>query len=417
MSRGKLVRVLMFVGVIGAPVLYWAPWSSSTSEPAECCRRPGIGLSAFAQEPPAKPLGGDLFPVRSVSDPYPVFNGVAVDPDNNLVVMTDVNRKTLLVYDRRAAATNPGDLTAPLRQMMGPETNIGFVAGVALDPDQHEILAVNNDIEDTMVGMPYTGNGNQVPSRLLAVPHQAWGVALGRSMGEMCLTVEDKNAVVFYPRDANGVQRPKRTINGPDTELADPHGVYWDERHNEITVANHGNFKGMYKDEGAGCTPTGTADPEEGAFKPPSINVYAGDAEGNRKPMRKIQGDRTQLDFPMGLSVDEAHDEIIVANNGDSSVLVFQRNSSGNVAPIRVIAGDRTGVNHPMGIALDTKNDEFWVSNFGDHTAVAFARTANGNVAPKRVIRTAPVGTPSAGFGNPQAAAYDSKRQEILVPN
>ena len=417
MLRGKLLQAGVFFAVVGAALLYWAPWSTSKNDAAACCRRPGVTLSAFAQEVPAKPLGGDLFPVRSVSDPYPVFNGVAVDPENNLVVMTDVNRKTLLVYDRRAAATNPGDLTTPLRQMMGPETNLGFVAGVALDPDRREILAVNNDIEDTMVGMPIAGNGNQVPSRLLAVPHQAWGVALGRSMGEMCLTVEDKNAVVFYPRDAKGVLRPKRTIVGPDTELADPHGVYWDERHNEITVANHGNFKGMYKDEGAGCTPTGTADPEEGEFKPPSINVYAGDAEGNRKPMRKIQGDRTQLDFPMGLSVDEAHDEIIVANNGDSSILFFKRTAVGNAAPIRVIAGDRTGVNHPMGIALDTKNDEIWVSNFGDHTAVAFARTASGNTTPKRVIRTAPVGTPSAGFGNPQAAAYDSKRQEILVPN
>jgi len=396
MLRRNLVKALVLLGVCTAPLLYWA----------------------MAQEgAPAKPLGGDLVPVRHVEDPYPVFNGIAVDPDNNLVAMTDVNRKTLLVYDRNAAATNPADLTLPLRQMIGPETNLGFVAGVALDPDRHEILAVNNDIEDTMVAMPYTGDGNQVPSRLLAVPHQAWGIALGRSTNEMCLTVEDKNAVVFYPRDANGVPRPKRTINGPDTELADPHGVYWDERHNEITVANHGNFKGLFKDVGSGCASTGTADPESGEFKPPSINVYPGDAQGNRKPMRKIQGDRTQLDFPMGLSVDEAHDEIFVANNGASSVLVFKRTATGDVAPARVIAGNRTGVNHPMGIALDTKNDEIWVSNFGDHTAVAFARTASGNVAPKRVIRTAPAGTPSAGFGNPQTAAYDSKRQEILVPN
>jgi DNA-binding beta-propeller fold protein YncE len=371
----------------------------------------------MAQEGKPKPLGGDLVPVRHVEDPYPVFNGIAVDPDNNLVAMTDVNRKTLLVYDRNAAATNPADLTVPLRQMIGPETNLGFVAGVALDPDRREILAVNNDIEDTMVAMPYTGDGNQVPARLLAVPHQAWGIALGRSTNEMCLTVEDKNAVVFYPRDANGVPRPKRTINGPDTELADPHGVYWDERHNEITVANHGNFKGLFKDVGSGCMPTGTADPESGEFKPPSINVYPGDAQGNRKPMRKIQGDRTQLDFPMGLSVDEVHGEIFVANNGANSVLVFRRTATGDVAPVRVIAGNRTGVNHPMGIALDTKNDEIWVSNFGDHTAVAFTRTASGNAAPKRVIRTAPVGTPSAGFGNPQTAAYDSKREEILVPN
>jgi hypothetical protein len=32
-------------------------------------------------------------------------------------------------------------------------------------------------------------------------------------------------------------------------------------------------------------------------------------------------------------------------------------------------------------------------------------------------VRNAPIGTPSVGFGNPGAVAYDSKRDEILVPN
>jgi hypothetical protein len=371
---------------------------------------------ALSQDKP-KPLGGDLIPVRSVADPYPVFNGIAVDPVNDLVVMTDVNRKSLLAYSRTAAATNPGDLTRPLRQVFGPETNIGFVAGILVDPAKREILAVNNDIEDTMVTMPYDAAGNQPPGSLMSVPHQAWGVALGKAQNELCLTVEMQNAVVFYPREARGVQPPKRTLRGPDTELADPHGIYWDERHNEISVANHGNFRGMFRNVGGGCFSTGAAETESGEFKPPSINIYSGDAEGNRKPLRKIQGIRTRLDFPMNLTVDEAHDEILVANNGDSSVLVFKRTSNGDVAPARVIGGDRSGLNHPMGIALDARNDEIWVSNFGDHTAVAFARTASGNVAPKRVIRTAPAGTPTAGFGNPQTVAYDSKREEILVPN
>src|SRR6266849_8772960 len=102
--------------------------------------------AAFAQDKP-KPQGGDLIPVRSVADPYPVFNGIAVDPENNLVVMTDVNRKSVLAYSRTAAATNPGDLTPPLRQVFGPETNLGFVTGVVLDPEKREIFAVNNDIE------------------------------------------------------------------------------------------------------------------------------------------------------------------------------------------------------------------------------------------------------------------------------
>jgi DNA-binding beta-propeller fold protein YncE len=161
-------------------------------------------------------------------------------------------------------------------------------------------------------------------------------------------------------------------------------------------------------------------EPEAGAVLPPSITIYSGDAKGDAKPLRTIQGERTLLDFPMGLADDPAHNEIAVANNGgngDGSVLVFSRTANGNVAPLRVIAGAKTGINRPMGVAIDPVNQELWVSDFIDHTALVFDRTANGNASPKRVIRTAPPGTPSPGFGNPQAVAYDSKREQILVPN
>jgi DNA-binding beta-propeller fold protein YncE len=98
-------------------------------------------------------------------------------------------------------------------------------------------------------------------------------------------------------------------------------------------------------------------------------------------------------------------------------VLVFSRTAAGDVAPLRVLSGEKTGINRPMGVAIDSRNGELWVSNFGDHTALVFDRLANGNVPPKRIIRTAPEGTPTPGFGNPQALAYDTKRGEILVPN
>jgi DNA-binding beta-propeller fold protein YncE len=288
---------------------------------------------------------------------------------------------------------------------------------VVLDPERKEIYAVNNDIEDTMVVMPYGAEGNAAPKRLLSVPHQAWGLALGRSTNQIAVSVEIHQAIVFYRRDAHGVEKPLRYIRGPETGLADPHGIYWDENRHEIGAANHGNFRGLVHDVGAGCVPTGTADPEGGTVKPPSITIYAADAEGNEKPVRTIQGDRTRLDFPMGIAVDEGHGEIAVANNGDNSLLIFERTASGDAAPVRVISGDRTGINRPMGVAIDTRNNELWVSNFADHSAVAFDRTASGNAAPKRVIRTAPPGTPSPGFGNPQTVAYDGKREQILVPN
>src|SRR5579862_1342641 len=95
-------------------------------------------------------IGSDIIPLRQVSDPYPVFNGIALDPVNNVVAMSDVNRKSLLSYER-AAGANAGEITDPRHQIFGPLTNVGFVAGIALDPDRKEILAVNNDIEDTLI--------------------------------------------------------------------------------------------------------------------------------------------------------------------------------------------------------------------------------------------------------------------------
>ena len=70
-----------------------------------------------------------------------------------------------------------------------------------------------------------------------------------------------------------------------------------------------------------------------------------------------------------------------------------------------------------MGVFVDQKNDELWVSNMGNHRATVYARNANGDVAPKRVIRSAPPEKIAQAIGNPGAVGYDSKREEVLVPN
>ena len=77
---------------------------------------------------------------------------------------------------------------------------------------------------------------------------------------------------------------------------------------------------------------------------------------------------------------------------------------------------DRRQQNEPT-LAIDPRNNEIWVANYADHTALVFARTATGDAAPKRIVRNAPAGTPTGGFGNPYAVAYDSKREQLLVPN
>lgn len=361
-------------------------------------------------------LGGDVTPIRSIEDPYPSFNGVAVDPASNLVVLSDTNKKSFLVYDRNSR-NKAGEETQPLRQVIGPKTLLGFVAGVAFDAERREIIAVNNDIEDTLMAFDYEDRGNVRPRRILAIPHGAWGISLSKARDEFALSIQDgsTNAVVTYNRQAQGFDPPVRVLHGDNTGLADPHGIYVDDRHNELIVTNWGSWNvtlGRYT--------TSTREQVElpgGSFREPSIAVYEATVAGDTKPMRLIQGPDTGLNWPTGIDVDPSANELVVANNGEDSVIFFHRTDRGNVKPFRTIKGSKTGIKRPMAVAIDKKNNELWVANFGDHSAVVFDLNASGNAAPKRVIRNAPQGTPTTGFGNPITVAYDQNREELLVPN
>ena len=410
--------------------MFVAQMQAASSADATCTMPPLEGEEGQEQRlaiPKSSDQGGaDLAPVRMVVDPYPSFNGVVVDSVNDLVMMSDTNRKSLLLYKRTAGApiatTQPA---MPVQQIMGPETGIGFVAGVALDPEHRELFTVNNDVEDRMVVFDYDARGNVKPKRLLYVPHQSWGIAFAKKRDELALSVQTPNMYVVFKRDAQKFDAPVRSVRGPKTQMADPHGIYFDETHNEVFVANHGNFRPAElitsytaydaresRQERSGNALSETA---RGRFVPSSVTVFDGDAKGDVPPLRVIQGPLSQIDWPMGIAVDEANDEIFVANNGDNSILVFPRTANGNVQPKRVIRGAATGVKGPMGVAI--AKDEIWVANFGDHTALVFARSAAGNVAPRRVVRNAPAGKETSGFGNPYSVAYDTKREEILVPN
>ncbi len=356
-------------------------------------------------------IGGDVSPARLVRDPWPTFHSVAVDTVNDRVVFSDSNRHGLWMYDRRAGSLTSVEPERPISGVRGPATGMMFVASVAVDPQRREFYSVDNDIGDRLMAFPYDANGNVRPIRSLHVPHQAWGIALSDKRDEVAISVEGSRTIVVYKRGAKDEDKPVRTLRGLKTGLGDPHGVQFDDVHNEMIVANHGN-----QNSRASKNPQ-PGDLVGGRWQPPSITVFSADANGDTAPLRTITGDKTRLDWPMGVSLDIDRGEFAVANNGDSSVLIFKRSASGNAAPVRVIKGSKTGIVGPMNVAFDTKNDELWVSNYGDHTAVVFTRDANGDVAPKRILRNAPAGAPTSGFGNPGAVTYDSKRGEIIVPN
>lgn len=358
-------------------------------------------------------IGGNIAPTAAVADPWPTFDGIAVDGENGVVAMSDENRHGLLIYDATSGGTS-AKVTRPRGWVIGPSVKLGFVAGVAMNPKKREVFTTNNDGGGVEV-FSYAANGDTKPIRSLTVPHQSWGLSLDADANELAVTSQQYQGISIYSADDSGVVRPKRTIRGMATLLEDPHGVFLDSAKDEVFAANHGNWTEMKSY--AGDEPAFPGQYIPGRFQPSSIRVYKASSNGDVAPIRTLQGNRTQLAWPMGITVDKPRNELLVANYASNSILIFPSNASGDTAPARFIGGPKTGIVGPVGVTVDAKRNEIWVANYGDHTAVVFDRLTSGDVAPKRVIRNAPEGTPTTGFTNASAAAYDPKREEVLVPN
>jgi len=123
------------------------------------------------------------------------------------------------------------------------------------------------------------------------------------------------------------------------------------------------------------------------------------------------------LNWPSHIALHEERQELFVANDADDSILVFRASDKANVAPIRMIKGPNTGIKNPPGITLDVKNGEISVASMGTHAVLFFPVTANGDVKPSRIIRGGPANQVALNIGNPGAVGYDTKRDQILVPN
>ena len=365
-------------------------------------------------------------PVRMIRDPYAAYSAVAVDNTHDEVVLTDENLFNLWVYDRTAPTPANGS-TEPKRIIGGLNTKIEFQCGLYIDPANGDIYAVNNDTIDTLVVFSRKAVGDVAPDRELHTPHGTFGIAVDEAARELFLTVQHDNAIVVFNKSAKGVEAPLRVVQGDHTRLADPHGMALDTKNNLLYVTNHGSTHQVRppapgipsrREAIAGWPLTrDDAVPGSGQILPPSITVYAKDAKGDAAPLRVIQGPKTQMDWPTAIAVDPDRNEIFVANDGGNSVLVFDASANGDAAPVRVLKGPRSLISNPTGVYLDKPNNELWVASFGDHTAAVYRPDANGDVPPIRIIRSAPPSQPVPGLGNPHPLAYDSKREQILVPN
>ena len=195
---------LVFAGTERPPGIANAGTSSGafTGPPDAMCSWP-VDPNPSADTDATLPsvVGGDLDPVRYVMDPYPTFNGIALDVANNRVILSDENRKSVITYDRKAGSISK-DVTSPLLHILGPHTEIGYISGIEVDPPRRELYAVNNDLDDRIVVFDDDANGDLKPKRRLYRAPSSLGSFAEPAADQFAISVQQLSMVAIYRREA-----------------------------------------------------------------------------------------------------------------------------------------------------------------------------------------------------------------------
>jgi len=391
--------------------------------------RPQSESAAAAPARPNDAVRSDVAkrqPLSTIRDPRNTFAGLAVDPVRNEVIMAEENNFSILVYDRMENTPPRAALSEPKRLIQGENTFLEYACGVYVDPVTGDIYGINNDTLNWMTVFDRNAKGNAAPNRRLKTPHTTFAIVADEETQELLMTIQDPDAVVTFKKSAKNQDAPVRLLQGPKTQMGDPHGLALDPKSGLIYVTNWGTHNSRKMEpprNGRGAKPNWpiglgpNAINGTGSWDLPSITVYRKDAQGDVAPLRVIQGPKTLMNWPSSIAVHPDRGELFVANDTSDTITVYRADANGDVAPIRVIKGPRSMVKNPLGVALDLENNELWVANFGSHAATVYPVDASGDQAPKRVIRTGRPGDPAAMLSNPHTIAYDTKRDQLLVSN
>ena len=184
------------------------------------------------------------------------------------------------------------------------------------------------------------------------------GIALAQN-GDLWVANSGSNTVAEFAAGAHGNVAPIRTIEGSRTLLANLVGLAVNPDGSRVWVSE---------------------EREQKAKVPPSLEEFAGTANGNVKPLTQISGSKTHLNDPYGLAVgvsgnDPITDDANITSTRDPQVRARcsrQHSSKGHHG--RVHRAERAA------LARDRRSGRIWVPNSLNDLILRFGPSQQGNI-------------------------------------
>ncbi|MEM0487969.1 MAG: hypothetical protein QW707_02065, partial [Candidatus Bathyarchaeia archaeon] len=207
-----------------------------------------------------------------------------------------------------------------------PVLGLGNPMAATYDFKRGQLMLANCVTQTRLYALDPKRGGLTAPVRVIEgqrsrLSRRIHGIAYNPIKDELIVPNPLAAAIMTFRGDADGEERPIRTIQGPNTKLAVPHTVNLALKRQEILVGDLGRKW---------------------------VLVFGVEDSGDVSPRRIISGKKTRLDFVFGVAMDEESGTIVVANTArwreDSitGLLFFDKDANGDVEPLGYIAGPNT---------------------------------------------------------------------------
>lgn len=298
-------------------------------------------------------------PKTGLNHPY----GVAYDATRQrLYVANKENLISVFQKDCPVQTNLNGDI-APCRTLSGASTLLDFPRAIAVDP-QRDLLYISNLGTNSILvyanASQLSTQGDLQPTRVISshtaaetesMLYNPFGLFLDSLNDRLYVLNSGRNqpAILIYEGASarSGAIVPDRVFTGQSTQLNNPVGIDLFVEQDRLYVLNNNN------------TNNGTA--ALIVFSGFNSKCPPGTHLCNFAPDRAVSGQQTGLANPVGIAYDPQRDISYIGNTQGNNILVFAL--EGNLAPIKFNSGNTApdGLMHPDELFYDKALDRLYV--------------------------------------------------------